>query len=154
MNFKSIVEIDYMKDKAFIDTNIFVYAFLDIHKNEEDRLKSKKAKNFLREIGLNSSLYISTQVCNEFYSVLLKNKVCDEIIQKNLIKIIKVVNTSSINLDTIEGAFFIKNNYNFSYWDSLILSSALENCCSILFSEDMQDGQVIDNRLQIINPLK
>ena len=46
----------------------------------------------------------------------------------------------------------ISIRYNFYYWDSLIVASALENNCSILYTEDMQDGQVIEESLKIVNP--
>lgn len=52
---------------------------------------------------------------------------------------------------------FIDSNiwlYVFSYWDSLVISSALESGCSILYSEDMQNGQVINKKLTIKNPFK
>ena len=52
---------------------------------------------------------------------------------------------------------FIDSNiwlYAFSYWDSLVISSALESGCSILYSEDMQNGQVINKKLTIKNPFK
>jgi len=42
--------------------------------------------------------------------------------------------------------------YNFSYWDSQIIASALESGCNILFTEDMQHGQVIEGILTIKNP--
>ncbi len=48
----------------------------------------------------------------------------------------------------------IKKRYRFSYWDSLIIASALENNCSILYSEDMQHSQVIEDNLKIINPFE
>jgi predicted nucleic acid-binding protein len=44
--------------------------------------------------------------------------------------------------------------YRFSYWDSLILAAALESTCSFVYSEDLQDGQRIENRLTVINPFK
>jgi predicted nucleic acid-binding protein len=42
--------------------------------------------------------------------------------------------------------------YQFSYWDSLILAAALESGCIWLYSEDLQDGQQIENTLTIRNP--
>jgi predicted nucleic acid-binding protein len=42
----------------------------------------------------------------------------------------------------------------YSYWDSLIIASALKNNCSICYSEDMQHGQLIEDRLKVINPFK
>ena len=42
-----------------------------------------------------------------------------------------------------------KKKHKFSYWDSLIISSALENECEFLYTEDLQDGQIINSRLTI-----
>ena len=47
-----------------------------------------------------------------------------------------------------------KEKYAYSYWDSLILASALENNCPIIYTEDMQSGQIIEDSLKIINPYK
>jgi predicted nucleic acid-binding protein len=45
---------------------------------------------------------------------------------------------------------FLINNY----WDCLILAAALQSGCDILYSEDMQDGQVFEGRLTVINPFR
>jgi len=63
-----------------------------------------------------------------------------------------MVNVASISKNTVLQSFEIKNRYSFSYWDSLILSSALENGCEVIYSEDMHDGQLIDGVLRIVNP--
>jgi predicted nucleic acid-binding protein len=55
---------------------------------------------------------------------------------------------------TIEKACQIADKYQFSFYDSLIIAAALSCNCKKLFSEDMQDGQVIENTLTIINPFK
>lgn len=57
-----------------------------------------------------------------------------------------------MSLQTVFGAWKLKEKYKYSYWDSLILSAALENSCSVILSEDMQHEQVIENSLQIMNP--
>lgn len=44
--------------------------------------------------------------------------------------------------------------YIFSYWDSLIIASALESGCNILYSEDLQSQQQIEAQLEILNPFK
>jgi len=46
----------------------------------------------------------------------------------------------------------IKDKYKYSYYDCLIISTALLNNCDTLYSEDMQHGQLIENKLEIINP--
>jgi predicted nucleic acid-binding protein len=51
-----------------------------------------------------------------------------------------------------ETALAIAHRYSFAFHDSLIIASALEAGCATLWSEDMQDGQMIDGRLTIRNP--
>ena len=141
-----------MKDKIFIDTNVFVYAYLENPKRREDYKKHLKAKELLRSFMTDNIVFISTQVCNEYYSALLNNKIENSDIQSSLYSLVQMVNVASISKDTVLQSFEIKNRYSFSYWDSLILSSALENECSIVYSEDMQDGQLINGVLRIVNP--
>jgi len=47
----------------------------------------------------------------------------------------------------------LRNRYSLSYWDSMIVAAALEASCSVLYSEDMQSGLLVDQSLKIINPL-
>lgn len=49
-------------------------------------------------------------------------------------------------------AFDVSINYGFSFWDSLIIASALENGCDVLYTEDMQHNQLIENKLRALNP--
>jgi predicted nucleic acid-binding protein len=49
-------------------------------------------------------------------------------------------------------ASVLREQYAFSFWDSTIVSSALHGGASVLYSEDMQAGLVVENRVRIINP--
>lgn len=49
-------------------------------------------------------------------------------------------------------AIDLHNRYKYSFWDSLILASALSSECEIVYSEDMQHDQLIEARLRIVNP--
>jgi predicted nucleic acid-binding protein len=51
-------------------------------------------------------------------------------------------------------ATILREQYKLSYWDSLIIASALASSAPILYSEDMHDGLIVDQRLTIINPFK
>jgi len=139
-----------MKDKIFIDTNIFVYAFIE-PEDETDKRKHFQAIKLLNSIQ-ELNIFISVQVLNEFYNSLLKYRISDKKIQEKLQQIIDVVFVTPLALETIKRCWEIKIKYRFSYYDSLIIASALENNCSILYTEDMQDGQIIENRLKIVNP--
>ena len=142
-----------MLDRFFIDTNIFVYAYLDNPSVKSDHRKHILARRFLSDFIMDDEIIISTQVCNEYYSALLKNGIDDTAIQQSLTHLTESLFVASVSKKTVFQALSIKNKYRFSLWDSLIVSSALENDCSTLFSEDMQHGQIIEGTLTIRNPL-
>jgi predicted nucleic acid-binding protein len=59
-----------------------------------------------------------------------------------------------LNQSILVAATHLRDKYSFSYWDSLIVASALASGASTLQSEDMHDGLIVDRQLTIINPLK
>ena len=137
-----------MKGKIFLDSNILVYSSL-----QDDKEKHDIVLNLWRQLEGNF-IFVSTQVVNEVYVSLLKHALTDKDIQTIVLKIIDVCNVSVITIDSIKSAWKLKKQYNLSYWDSLIVASAMENNCDILYSEDMQDRQTLENKLKIINPFK
>ena len=88
------------------------------------------------------------------YVSLLKHELKDENIQGIVTELIDIYNVSIMKIDTIKSAWDLRKQYNFSYWDSLIVASSLESGCKVLYTEDMQDGQVINNTLTIKNPFQ
>ena len=136
-----------MSDKIFIDTNVLVYAYTsgDIEKHEA-------AKHFLQYS--NNALVISTQVLNEFYNALSKFKIKHDVIVSIITEISNFCDVKSVELKTVKTALALKKRYDFSYWDCLVLSAALENDCKKIISEDMQDEQIIENSLKITNIFK
>lgn len=138
-----------MSDKIFIDTNLWVY----LYANDSDKGKLHIIKNLVDKRF--EDIVISTQVLGEFFHVLIRKglKRKEEARQMVLdlmtnFTLIEVLQTSVIRAVDIS----IRDGY--SYWDSLIVSSALDSNCSKLFSEDMHDGQIIEGRLKIANPFR
>lgn len=138
-----------MSDKIFIDTNIFVYAKLATEKEIE---KQHQAKQFLK--SQQNTVVISTQVLSEFTSVLIKHRIDDETIKNAIAEITQDCIVAPVSFNTIQTAWEIKTRYQFSYWDSVIIASALENECAILATEDLQDNQIIAEKLRVKNPFK
>jgi predicted nucleic acid-binding protein len=132
-----------MSDRAFLDTNIFVYAIV------QDDPRSPAAERLIADGGT-----ISVQVLNEFAAVVRrKAKMPWNELQFGLENIKRLCpNPLPITLDTHQRALAIAEKYGFRIYDALIAASALEGRCTILYSEDMQDGQIIDKRLTIRNP--
>ena len=131
-------------ENFFIDTNILIYFVKD---------STGKAELIDTILLNNSENYISTQVANEFCNVALKklNFSTEELIFL-LENFAQFFNIYTVNISTIKKALKIKEKYAYSYYDSVIIASALQTNCSTLYTEDMHHGQIIDNRLTIINP--
>lgn len=134
-----------MKDKIFIDTNILIYCYHDL--NPEKRDKSRNLINKFDEV------IISTQVLNEFANAFHKKLKAEwRDITISLQEILSNFSITTNSQITTLKACRISEKYKISFYDGLILASALENNCTILFSEDMQNGQRFEDKLIIINP--
>lgn len=144
-----------MTAKAFIDTNIYIYA-LTQSQSSSDEGKRIIALSVFKTLIESQIIVTSTQVLNEFHSNLVKKfKLQDatvfNIVKQNILPISTIV---PISLQTYHLAFDLRSEYNLSFWDSLVVASALENHCNTLYSEDMQHQQRIKNELLIINPFQ
>ena len=137
----------------FFDSNIWIYAFLETQKNESNK-RSISLK--LLEKSNIENIIISVQVLNEFHWTLkTKYNISEEEIRKKVKNgILEIAKVIQLDLSTYKSAYKIRDNYSISYWDSLIVTSALKNDCKTLYSEDMQHNQIIEDKLKIINPFK
>ena len=61
---------------------------------------------------------------------------------------------AAITISTHETALKLAEDHGYEVYDALVIAAALESGCSTLYSEDLQDGQVIDGKLTIRNPFK
>jgi predicted nucleic acid-binding protein len=135
-----------MTERVFIDTNILVYAFL-----ENDTIRHDASVKLMTD-SIGSEIFVSIQVMSELYAALSKNGVGHEEITKYLCELEETMNIQPICFDTVKKCLSLKKKYSYSYWDSLILASSLESECTVVYSEDMQHGQVIEQTLTILNP--
>lgn len=69
-------------------------------------------------------------------------------------KFIQVFQVVPLTKNTISVAIEVMKKYHFSYWDSLILAAALGSGCTHIYSEDLQPGQQIEEKLMVVNPFK
>jgi len=134
-----------MRASAFFDTNVFVYAVV------QDDPRSQKAEELIAEGGM-----VSVQVLNEFVDVARRKAKMPWNEVRFAIENIKALcpDPLPVTIDTHKEALTIAEKYGYRIYDALIVASALEGRCTTLYSEDMQDGQVIDHRLTIRNPFQ
>ena len=143
-----MTEKSHMSDKVFLDTNIIIYAYSD-----DEPEKQERANNILEEYE--SQITISTQVINELSNNLFRKfKLNAEAVEAVVLELDNNFPIVDFNLQTQLKAIKIKERYKLQFYDSMILASALENECNIIYSEDMQNGQIIENQLTIINPFE
>jgi predicted nucleic acid-binding protein len=136
-----------MSDKVFIDTNIWLYALIESDKDIE---KHQQAKQY---ISNTENIIISTQVVNEVCVNLLRKAKKDmPYIAQFIAEFTTAYQTLAQIKEDLMTAADIRSDYHVSYWDSLMIASALRANCNILLSEDMQDGLFIYKQLQIQNP--
>jgi predicted nucleic acid-binding protein len=132
-----------MRDSFFIDSNIALY-LLDLNASRKKEIASSLLQNVP---------FISPQVVFECLNVCLRKYKMEREVAVHFVT--ELTNASFIqaeNESVITNALFIFNKYLLQPFDSKIISSALEAGCTILYSEDMQHGLVIEKRLTIINP--
>jgi predicted nucleic acid-binding protein len=127
---------------SFIDTNVVVYS-----------VSADTRKADLAETLLATGPTISVQVLNEFVNVLRsKNRKNWDDVESALEFALSLVRVVSVDLPTHRRGVFLARRYNFHIYDALIVASALEADCGTLYSEDMQHGLVVEDRLRIVNP--
>ena len=128
--------------KVFFDTNVLLYLL------SADAVKANIAESIVAKRGV-----ISAQVLNEVASVARRKMgMTFPEIRALLSPIHRICEVAPVTLDTHIHGMGIAERYGYNVWDALIVASAVLADCEILYTEDLQHGQVLERRLQIINP--
>jgi len=130
--------------EVFFDTNVVLYLL------SGDTIKADRAEELLAIGGA-----ISVQVLNEFAAAASRKlRMSWPEIREVLAQVRAVCPVEPMSVDTHERAVQVAERYGLSFYDALIVAAALLAGCATLYSEDMQDGQVIERQLTIHNPFK
>ncbi|WP_027149080.1 PIN domain-containing protein [Methylobacter tundripaludum] len=129
-------------DRPFFDTNVLLYLL------SEDSRKADRAEAIVALGGI-----ISVQVLNEFASVASRKLRMSYAEIRDVLGTVRAVcQTQALTVDTHDRGLDIAERFGFSLYDSMIVSSALQSGCTVLYSDDMQHGQEIDGQLVVVNP--
>ncbi|MBN1962969.1 MAG: PIN domain-containing protein [Deltaproteobacteria bacterium] len=137
-----------MTGRVFIDTNIFVYAV-----DKDEPQKKAIARSLISDLSNKNQVMISLQVLSEFYWVTTRKlKSPLSLIEAEHATIslanLPIVNTNS---NTVIDAITLSREKPLSYWDSLIIQSAILGGCTTIITEDLQHDHSIAN-ISILNP--
>ncbi len=137
-----------MSALVFVDTNVHLYT-----KDARDTDKQIRASQWLTWCWTQRTGRISTQVLNEFYNNAITKFRAVVTVEKarEQVRMLRLWQPPHLDTYTVDGAWAMQDRYKLSYWDALIMSSAQQQGCSYLLSEDMQHLQQYDT-VQVINP--
>lgn len=128
--------------KAFIDSNVLLYLL------SADAEKADRAEAIVQAGGR-----ISVQVLNEITSVARRKLAMPWTEVNEVVTLIQsLCPVEALTLGTHDKGRQIAERYGFSVYDAMIVAAALLSDCKILYSEDMQDGMLIEQGLRICNP--
>jgi len=137
-----------MSGKAFVDTNVFVYAH-----DPRGGAKSMQARTLIGQLWLEKRGVLSTQVLQEF-CVNVRRKFLHPMSSEEFGELLRdymkwqtVVNTA----ESIERALEVERRYQLSFWDAMIVQAAASAGCEVLYSEDLSHGQEYHGVL-VVNP--
>jgi len=132
-----------MPGRGFLDTNVLIYA---LAKGDP---RNKQAEELLAAGGV-----LSVQILNEFVSVARRKILMSWSEVVEALGAIRVLCSAPLPLtvETHEAAIKIAERHGYGIYDALVVATALEAGCETLYSEDLQDGQVINGQLTIRNP--
>jgi predicted nucleic acid-binding protein len=132
---------------SFVDTNIWLYAFIEGDKPE----KTIAARNLIRDC----QPIVSVQVVNEVCVNLIKKAGFDEEKLRQLIDAFyEKYEVVELDQPSLLVASRLRQRYSLSFWDSLVIASALQSQVETLYSEDIQNDLVIEKSLRVVNPFK
>jgi len=126
---------------AFLDTNVLLYLL------SSDAAKADRAEALAAAGGV-----ISVQVLNEFVSVASRKlRMSMSEIREVLSAIRAVCTVEPLSIQTHDLGFNLAQRFGLTIYDALIVAAALLAKCRIVYSEDLQDGQIIES-LTVRNP--
>jgi predicted nucleic acid-binding protein len=135
-----------MAARSFFDTNILVYA-----DDKAAPAKQRRAIELVAEHRLAGTGVVSLQVLQEYFVTVTRKLHVDAKIARRKVELLAEFDVVVPEIADVLAAIDLHRLYTVSFWDALILRSAKQAGCRILFSEDMQSAREMDG-VQIKNP--
>jgi len=138
-----------MRDRFFLDTNVFVYSFDPVAP-----AKARRARELIRQaVGTRNGI-VSFQVVQEFFNVALRRfaqpmKVAEaeQYLATVFRPLLAIHSSSGLYVEALQ----LAAKFQLSWYDSLIVAAAIEGRCEVLYSEDLSHGQRF-GETQVQNP--
>ncbi len=135
--------------RSFFDTNVLVY----LYDADEPEKRARAIELFARHRA-NDEVVVSTQVLLEFYAVVARRfaRAIPAEKARREVELLAELDPVQVSVTLILAAIDRSRKSKISIWDASIVEAALKSGCTTLYSEDLQDGWVVDGRLRVVNP--
>jgi predicted nucleic acid-binding protein len=137
-----------MLPRSFFDTNILVYA-----DDKANPAKQRHALDLIAEYRRARTGVVSMQVLQEYFVIVTRKLGVDAAIARRKVELLAEFDVAAPDITDILAAIDLHRLHGFSFWDALVIRSAKQSGCNVLFSEDMQAGRTIDG-VKIVNPFQ
>jgi predicted nucleic acid-binding protein len=137
-----------MSVRSFFDTNVLVYA-----DDKGAPPKQKRAVELVSEHRRSRTGVISLQVLQEYFVTVTRKLHVDARVARRKIELLAEFDVASPDVGDVLAAIDLHRLHGINFWDGLIVHSAKQAGCSVLFSEDMQAAREIDG-VRIVNPFQ
>lgn len=134
--------------KVFLDTNVFLYAFLN-----QDVAKKTIAANLIAQSVNGHNGYVSFQIVKEFCNIMVRKSGKSAAEIEKAVAIFGMMQMVPGSLQLVRKALALRETYGLQFYDSLLLASAEQSECAILYTEDLNDGQMYGS-VKAVNPFK
>ena len=137
-----------MPARSFFDTNILIYA-----DDKAAPAKQRRALDLITEHRRARTGVVSLQVLQEYFVTVTRKLRVESSIARRKVELLAEFHVAAPEVSDILAAIDLHRLHKLSFWDALVIRSARQSGCTVLFSEDMQHTRDLDG-LQILNPFK
>jgi predicted nucleic acid-binding protein len=137
-----------MNPRSFFDTNVLVYS--DDHDAPE---KQSLALDLIRRHRRAGSGVVSTQVLQEYFVTATRKLSVPAEIARRKVQLFARMNLVAVGLEDILAATDLHRLHQISFWDALLVRTAIRSGCTVLLTEDLQNGRRFDG-VEIVNPFQ
>lgn len=130
-----------MSPRVFVDTNVLVYL-----RDSTEPEKQRHAAEWMAHLWETGDGRVSTQVLSEYYVAVTSKLVPGMPAAEAREDVVALATWDPLppDPDLMEDAWAIEDRWGFSFWDALVVAAGRRLGCSILLTEDLQDGQDLD----------
>jgi len=135
---------------SFVDTNVLVYALA-----ADDQKRSPAAQELLRKLMMTQTLHTSTQVLQELF-VTLTRKVRTPLTAEQALRYLDQIAAwpvAVLDYGAVRAAIGLSSTSSLSFWDALVVVAAAQSGAKRLYTEDLQDGQIILG-VEVVKPFR